>query len=179
MKKNVSRLILRVLGIAVTAILIAVLLCNVYVIVVRSVTDNPQPAIFGWSCSVVKSGSMESEISYNDVVVVKAQKDYYINEIVSFDDLDKDGNGKKSVVTHRIIEDNGDYFVTKGDANNTEDDPIKKEQIIGEVVLVIPWVGWLIDAFKSPIGMAILMVVGVGLLVWPYIVDKFGEKKEE
>ncbi len=43
-----------------------------------------------------------------------------------------------ALVTHRIVEVNGNQIVTKGDANNTNDTPIQRNQIVGKVIKVIP-----------------------------------------
>ena len=40
-------------------------------------------------------------------------------------------------ITHRIEKINEDSIIAKGDRNNTEDEPIKKDDIIGRVVFII------------------------------------------
>jgi hypothetical protein len=80
------------------------------------------------------------------------------------------GNGT-SVVTHRVIEKHDDHYVTQGTANNTEDDPIVPESIIGRVVFVIPYFGVVIEWLRTPIGMLTLLCVGALLFELPNIIE--------
>ncbi len=41
-------------------------------------------------------------------------------------------NQVKIFITHRIVEVGNGTYITKGDANNTEDKPVEQEQIIGK-----------------------------------------------
>ena len=52
-----------------------------------------------------------------------------LNDIISYEE---DGN----IITHRLIKKEEDTFITKGDFNNYQDKPIKKEQIIGKVISI-------------------------------------------
>ena len=40
-------------------------------------------------------------------------------------------------ITHRIEQMNGNSIIAKGDNNNTEDEPITKDEVIGKVVYII------------------------------------------
>lgn len=90
--------------------------------------------IFGYSVFQIKSGSMESKLKVGDVIIV--------NIIDSTDTIKKDeiisyiDEGK--IITHRIVEIDENSIITKGDANNANDKPIKRSQVIGKVVKVIP-----------------------------------------
>ena len=44
----------------------------------------------------------------------------------------------------------GDKLITKGDANNTEDKAITKDDIIGKVISVYPKVGIWVKVFTEP-----------------------------
>ncbi len=132
-------------------ILVVLTLLAIYVI------NSNFNIVKGYKTFLVQSGSMEPAIMTGDVVVIKNQTDYLINDVVTF-------TGKSNrVVTHRIneIEKSGEkkYF-TKGDANKTGDeDYIAKEQIIGKVVLVIPRLGYLLSFAKTFNGLIILLII--------------------
>lgn len=58
------------------------------------------------------------------------------------------GETGNAVLTHRVVKkmdelngNPGDYLVTKGDANNSNDPPIQANRVIGKVTFVIPKVG--------------------------------------
>ena len=75
----------------------------------------------------VETGSMENGIHAGDYILIYTKKDYKIGEIVTYK---KEGYH----VTHRIIKKNGKKFITKGDANNIEDEAIELKSIVGKVI---------------------------------------------
>lgn len=111
----------------------------------------------GYRSYLIQSGSMEPAIMTGDIIVVKSQGSYVINDVVAF-------NSEDRVVTHRLISKEGDpanpKFSTKGDANRSQDfDTIGLSQIIGKVVLVIPKLGYLVAFSKSLPGFIIMILI--------------------
>lgn len=86
----------------------------------------------------VKTGSMEDNIHVGDYILIYKKNDYQIGDVVTFS---KDGY----FVTHRIIKKDNKKFVTKGDANNLEDDEITIDDIVGKVVLSGGFLNFVID----------------------------------
>ncbi len=76
----------------------------------------------------VKSGSMEKSIHVGDYILVMKKSDYKVGDIVSYKEEDH-------FVTHRIVTEENDTYITKGDANNAEDKPISKNSVVGKVIL--------------------------------------------
>ena len=80
--------------------------------------------------SVVLSASMSPEIVPNDVLVVKKQKEYFVGDIIQFDDESTGLN-----ITHRIVSvkqgQTGPVYVCKGDAEKLlpEQNCNKKEEL--------------------------------------------------
>jgi len=70
----------------------------------------------------------------------------------------------KSIITHRLIKEENNEYITKGDANTSEDNPIQKSQVIGKVVKILPrfgiWMKVLTD--KSVIICIIMTLVFLG-----------------
>ena len=58
----------------------------------------------------------------------------------------RNATNNNTIIVHRIEEKtelNGStYYITKGDANNSKDDPIDEKQIIGVVVKILPTFGF-------------------------------------
>lgn len=157
----------KILDIAITVVLAVVIICNTYIVVAKT-TGRLQPAVFGYSTAVVVSGSMADAINVNDLVVVKEQSEYAVGDVISFE------NGS-SVVTHRIVREENGEFITKGDANNTEDEgSVKAESIVGKVVLTVPQIGAVIGFFQTQLGMAIMAAA----LVIIIFASSFSGKKE-
>lgn len=115
---------------------------------------------------VVKSGSMEPAIHTGSVVLVSPRKEYNVNDIITF----AGRGGKETSITHRVMEiedTNGKKsFVTKGDANNAEDEnKVALDKIIGKVLFSVPYAGYLVATAKEPLGFALLIIFPAGLIV--------------
>lgn len=82
-------------------------------------------SLFGFRIYRVISGSMQPALQIGDVIIVKKSNNYYERDIITY------SNGL-TTITHRIIAINNDEVITKGDANEVDDKPINKEQIIGK-----------------------------------------------
>lgn len=119
----------------------------------------------GFGLTVVLSGSMEPALSVGDMLVVAPQESYEVEDVVVF-------QTGRSAVVHRIISINEEGVITRGDANNTEDDPIALESIKGKVIIVIPFVGYIVNLIKTPIGTIILLGLAVWLLEGSFKKDK-------
>lgn len=164
------KMIGRILNWLLTVLLAIVLACNLYAVGVRYITGTPQPAVFGWSWAVVISGSMEPEIGIDALIIVHEEDSYAVGDVITYE------NGN-SVVTHRIIAQAPEGYITKGDANNTEDQfPVAHSAVVGKVACVVPKVGLLIGYLKTPLGMTCLVLIGFLLIEIPYLVNK---RKEE
>lgn len=82
-------------------------------------------SLFGFRIYRVISGSMQPALQIGDVIIVKKSNNYSERDIITY------SNGL-TTITHRIIAINNDEVITKGDANEVDDKPINKEQIIGK-----------------------------------------------
>jgi signal peptidase len=89
--------------------------------------------------------------------VVKKSPEYNVGDIISYY---AKINGKEEIVTHRIFRIGGNVYLTKGDANQAlDEEKIVPRLIIGKVVLVIPYLGYLIGFAKTKIGLWLLIVL--------------------
>ena len=79
-----------------------------------------------------------------------------VSDIITF----KGSSG--TAVTHRVVEVPKDKksFTTRGDANNTNDPlPVVSENLIGKVVIHIPFIGYLLQFLKSKYGLVVITAV--------------------
>ena len=103
------------------------------------------PRLLGGGALTVLTGSMEPTLSPGDMVVVRPVEaaDVRIGDVVTFQPVSDD----PTLITHRVVAkqvgSSGTTFVTRGDANGADDDPIVADQIMGEVVYHVPYVGHL------------------------------------
>jgi signal peptidase len=114
---------------------------------------------------------MTPEIQKGAVVVVKKQLDYKKGDIISY-------YGEKvnniDIITHRIVDIGGNVYTTKGDANQLADrELVIPRLVIGEVVLIIPQVGYLIMFSKTHSGNLFLIIFPAILIVCIELIKMF------
>ncbi len=143
----------RTVVLALAAVLLGL---GIYSVNAERVGGNPLPMPLGFGCSVVLSGSMEPELAVNDLVFIKETQQIAPGDVVVFQD---DG----SLTIHRVLTVDGETVVTKGDANNTADDPIHISQVKGVLVGKLPFMGALVLLFKQPV-VVVLVLLGALLL---------------
>lgn len=80
----------------------------------------------GYRILQVQTGSMYPTLEVGDYILIKKEKEYKISDIITY----KNNN---YFITHRIV--SMDPIITKGDNNNTNDDAIKEEYIIGKYIM--------------------------------------------
>lgn len=153
---NKKRIALRAVLIAVIGISIGL---AVYSWNARRVVGNSMPMPFGIGVSVVLSGSMEPELSVNDLVVVKSADEYEIGDIVVY----QSGN---DLIIHRIIaiNDEEEKITTKGDANNVEDAEISISAVKGKLSFSLPFVGLIVRGLKTVPGTLIVILGSLFLM---------------
>lgn len=125
------------------------------------------PAVVGADASyVVLSGSMEPAISPGDSVLVADVSPDAVErgDVITF------ATGEPAPTTHRVVDvverTDGVAFRTKGDANPQPDGRlVTPDRLRGEVVAVIPLVGYVLRFGATPHGRLLLLGVPVGLLV--------------
>jgi signal peptidase len=123
--------------------------------------------INGYELRIVQSGSMEPTISTGSLVLVQAQERYAVDDIVTFRTGERDG----IPTTHRIVADglrSGELvYTTKGDANEEADlEPVTQREIIGRVIVSAPYLGYLLDFARQPLGFMLLIVLPALLIVF-------------
>ncbi len=107
--------------------------------------------LFGVRPALISGISMEPTIRAGDIAITRpvSPDEVQVGDIVRF----RQG---KTAILHRVIEiqqENGKtIFITQGDNNNSADEPWEADQLEGELVLVIPKVGWVAIFLKQFIG---------------------------
>lgn len=86
--------------------------------------------LFGYSIFSTETGSMSPTMEIGDVVIVKIGEQVQEKDIITY----KKDN---SFITHRIVKIEGNSIIAKGDNNNTQDEEITQDAVIGKVVFII------------------------------------------
>lgn len=166
---KISTIILNILLVIVSILIII----GLYYLVQIKVLNNSYANIFGYTFFEVATGSMSNTIEIGDVVIVKITKEVQENEIIVYSE---DNN----FITHRLItKDENGKFITKGDANNSEDKPIEETQILGKVIYIIPKIGILKRAILSPQVLILILTLIILLGMALKLTTNKGAKDEQ
>jgi len=100
-----------------------------------------------------------------DIIVVRVTEDPYTigkGDIITL----RQPSDSSLFLTHRVVDilsssngQTGLFFITKGDANNTNDPPVSSDLLVGKVVMVLPAMGKFLDAIRSHLILVIVIVI--------------------
>ena len=155
-----------------TVILLILLVILIYTKCVSTFSKSAYPDYFGYTFLEVASGSMEPTLKVHDVVIVKIDNSKIEKgDIVAYQTGD-------DIITHRVLFIDQDKVTLKGDANNTIDEPISKQNIIGKVVLTCKELGIWKSIFLEP---KVIIALFVTLILFDLTLSYKGkeEKKEK
>jgi signal peptidase len=157
-----------------------IIFMSLFVLTLRFLGETP--SIFGYSFYYVLTESMEPEIMAGDMILCKSVKPetLQVGDVITYSGETGDLKGK--IITHKIVEINGDIFTTKGVANDIPDPPIRSSQILSGYVATVPIAGKLFSVINSKYGFVFLIVLPLVLLFInevSNIVKSFKEDKEE
>ena len=151
-----------------TGFLVLLVLLCVYTFIVTDLMKKDYVNVFGYSYFVVASGSMSGTIEVDDIIFVKLTKDVKTDDIITY--KSKDG----SIITHRLVNMNGNTYITKGDVNNAVDDAVTKEQIIGKVRFIISP-----SFILKSLAIFLIVFILLALVNFDKIMKKFIVKEEQ
>ncbi len=166
--KQGARIAVRIIVLVLVALILGT---TVYNLNAKNLVGEQMPMPFGFGVSVVVSGSMEPELSVNDLIVVTEADELYVGQVIVY-------QVGSTLVVHRIKSINDDEIITRGDANNTDDAPISADMIKGEVAFAIPFVGMIIRLLQNPIVAVALIALALYLLERSYRAEKSTKNDE-
>ncbi len=127
------------------------------------------PTFRDYKALSVISGSMEPAINTGDVIVIRpvaGPQEIAEGDIITFRAKEK----AEMLITHRVIgivtvNKEPAAYVTKGDANETEDlSTVALSQVVGRYEFRLPYFGYLARFVREPLGV-ILIVILPGLVL--------------
>lgn len=163
-KKIFSRVITTILSI-ITVVLMLLAFYNFFSI---NILKKDFSNIFGYTFFEVISGSMSPSIEKWDLIVVEVGDDFEKGDVISYK---RDG----VFITHRIVEKGDTYYITKGDANNSVDNPVDKKDVAGKVVKVFSGIGVWLKVFSTP---KVLLSITISIIMIYLCVTYFKKHKD-
>lgn len=140
--------------------------------VMFSFSSKSTASIFGYRFYTVLTNSMVPQKNgptggffAGDIVIVQMMDGSKVKEkdIVTF----SVGDGTR-YLTHRVVEkreelngEQGQFLVTKGDANKSNDPPIEASRVVGKVVTVLPKVGSVLDFVRAEFWACLISVISL------------------
>ena len=174
------KMISKILKIASYCLFGLIICLSVFVLALRFLGESP--SVFGYSFYYVLTESMEPEIHSGEMILsrVVPTEELQVGDIVTYMGDTGEFNGK--IITHEIIEIDGDILTTKGIANEDPDPAIRSSQVLSKYVFTIPFAGKIFSTINSKLGFIFLIVTPLGLLIVneiSIIAKAFKEDKEE
>lgn len=169
-KTPVVHKILTGIGTALCIVLIPILIINCTLLIKSYLNKDAVPSFGSFFPMIVLSDSMYPEIEVGDLIICRHAdpQEIQVGDVICF--FDPSGNST-STVTHRVVEittdENGDpAWVTKGDANNAEDQlAVPADKLVGKYNGArIPGAGNAAMFMQTTKGLMICVVVPMALL---------------
>lgn len=159
----------------ILGIITIIIIYNMILVGISIIDNKKEISIFGYKAYIITSDSMEKEISVGDVIIAKKvnEEEIETNDIITFYE-------DNQIITHRVVNINTSNgykeYETKGDNNNINDNKsVLFQNIIGEVIIVIPLLGKMILFMKNQV--IVLIIILIILLFCFYQIEQ-SEKRE-
>ncbi|MGO2481196.1 signal peptidase I [Glutamicibacter ardleyensis] len=130
------------------------------------------PRLTGSTAYTVLTGSMRPSLPPGTLIVVKSlePEDIRIGDVMTYQ-LE---SGESEVVTHRVVgigatTDGEQRFTLRGDANNTDDEPVIAQQIRGSLWYSVPYLGYVNSALSGEQRIWLTRVAVGGLLAYALV----------
>ncbi len=171
MKTKGFKIISKVITVMLSIITFLLMLLAAYNFFSVKILKKDYSNLFGYTFFEVVSGSMSPAIEKWDLIIVDLDSEYKVGDIISYK---KDG----VYITHRIIEINKNTIITKGDANNTIDNPITKDMVAGKVVKIYSGGATWIKVFTTP-KVIVGSIISLILIIYTMSLFKQEDKKNK
>ncbi len=118
-----------------------------------------------YSIRIVESGSMSPTIPTGSLIFLSSRAGYTTGDVITFQRV-----SDKEVTTHRIVaermEAGQEVYTTQGDANDTADiASVARYEVVGRVWGHVPYVGYVLNFFRQPLGFLFLVILPAVLVV--------------
>ena len=158
MVKKKKQLIKRIILFIVISLILGF---GIYSMNAKMLMNDQMPMPLGFGVGVVMSGSMEPELSVDDLIFVVKDKSIELDDVIVY-------QSKGILVVHKVVKVDGDQITTRGTANNADDDPISIKDVKGRVAFHVGGIGKIIDFLRAPLVMIAILILAVYLLLRSY-----------
>ncbi|NLM46967.1 MAG: signal peptidase I [Firmicutes bacterium] len=155
-----------IVGNVLFAIIMVIMALLVYFLVQSRLSGGP-PAVAGHQMYIVLSGSMKPTFDTGSLIFVRPVS---ADAIVPGDIITFRSENTNSLTTHRVVDvlqnSDGISFVTRGDANNTDDpNPVSADKVVGRMVFCLPYIGYLMSFAQTKAGLIALVFIPAAVII--------------
>ena len=169
MVKKKKQLIIRI----ILFILISLILgFGIYGMNAKLLMNDQMPMPLGFGIGVIMSGSMEPELSVDDLIFVVKDSTIELDDVIVY-------QSKGILVVHKVVKVDGDQITTRGTANDTDDAPISIKDVKGRVAFSLGGVGKVINVLKTPFVLIAIFILAVYLLLKSYANEKNNKDEKD
>lgn len=120
---------------------------------------------------------MAPTLKAGDLIFSKKQDTYAVGDIVTY--IPRGESKNIESITHRIIEIKDSNFITKGDANPSEDtESVTPKQVKGRYVFRVPFFGYVVAFAKTTPGIIFLIVIPGTIIIYGEVQNIISEIKK-
>ena len=146
-KRNIIMLIIFAIAI--------ILFYNIFLLIISNYDEENGKDVLGFRAYVIMTDSMNPTLKNGDIVIVHKDSKIEAGNIVTYKKQET-----SETITHRISRTTKDGYITKGDSNLNEDSNIiSQDEIIGKVVLRLPFIGKYITSLKKIRYLFIILII--------------------
>ncbi len=166
------------IGGVLASLLIIIEIFAILFIVVGKMSGNT-PTIFGHQMYVIVSPSMEPEINVGDVIISEKYDggELEVGQVVTYYGTKGDVAGK--MITHKIVEIDGDKIVTQGVANSNPDPSIRRDEVRSVMKRNTVVLSAVYRVISAPAGFICLIVLPLAAMIVSEIIGLILEVKKE
>lgn len=158
--------------------IIYILLLSIFLMIVGLVFASSNTGPFNIRTLSVQSSSMEPSIHKGSLIIVTHSDTYNVGDVITV----SEPSNPKVNLTHRItrieLQDDKTYYVTKGDANETEDlEERPAEYVEGKTIFSIPLLGYVFSFAKTREGLLFLIIIPGTIFIYNELLNIKNETK--
>jgi len=156
-----------ILGNILFGVMLILVILLVFSLLSSKLSGGP-PQVAGHHMYVVLSGSISPAFDTGSLVFVRPAS---IDMIKEGDIITYTGRGNsKQLISHRAVAisntEEGIKIITKGDANDaTDPNSVNSENLVGKVVLAIPYLGYFVSFAQTKRGLITLILIPAAVLL--------------
>ena len=155
------------------SVVLFLLAFSIFLVVLNAKREHKTPTFFGYSFSVVVTGSMEPDIRVGDLLVVRETE---MDRIEVGDDIlfiSRSGPVRGEAIVHRVFEKETDadgiYFRTRGINNGglADEDFVRSENFVGKAVWHSAFWGKIFGFLSN---FEVLLMIAILVIVIPFAI---------